>query len=531
MAWSDNGETGSEETIFDGLPLTLGDLVDYANAVDLAAELNGAQKHIDLAISSWPDGRAVANHALAALRAIDCAAKECPENSKSEVIHRLEKKRRQLVRVLAKAQGINCQFSLSEYDVLAGGSFSAKLQIDAQGQEISARLHLPSGWTATPWDKGKCQVKIASDTSPSNPYPDTWFPDCANEPFHLVLDWEMGGIPISLQVEPQERLQVLPPIQGRLSPANAIFNLRNPDPVTTIVTDPMPFNAKSTLDGKSGWKIGEKSDGFEVSGDNSIPPGLYGFPLKLNGEPAFQLKQMEYDHTGKTTLCQPAALRVRVLDVELPKVRIAYVGGGSDKTDHWLRRARLAVKSFDGTDFANATLGDFDTILIGIFAFRSNPILNKRLAELHQWVRNGGNLVTLYHRPWDNWDADNTALSRLKIGSPSIRWRVTDETAHVTHLIPDHPILNTPNQIGPDDWQDWSKERGLYFSSEWDSRYVPLLSMADRGENALQGALLSGQFGKGRHSHTSLILHYQVEQLVPGAFRILANLLSNPLCQ
>jgi len=40
--------------------------------------------------------------------------------------------------------------------------------------------------------------------------------------------------------------------------------------------------------------------------------------------------------------------------------------------------------------------------------------------------------------------------------------------------------------------------------------------------------LLSGKFGKGRHTHTSLILHHQVEKMVPGAFRLLANLLHNP---
>ena len=138
----------------------------------------------------------------------------------------------------------------------------------------------------------------------------------------------------------------------------------------------------------------------------------------------------------------------------------------------------------------------------------------------------GGNLVTLYHRPWDNWQIDKTPLAPITIGKPSLRWRVTDENAKIAHLLPDHPLLNFPNKITQADWQDWQKERGLYFASNWDSQYTPLLSMADTNEKALDGSLLSGKFGKGRHTHTSLILHYQLEKLVPGAYRLLANLLN-----
>jgi hypothetical protein len=139
-------------------------------------------------------------------------------------------------------------------------------------------------------------------------------------------------------------------------------------------------------------------------------------------------------------------------------------------------------------------------------------------------VRNGGHLVTLYHRPSDGWDPETVPVAFLKIGSPSIRFRVTDANAEVTVLQPDHPLLNAPNAIGPEDWADWDKERGLYFASEWDEAYVPLLSMHDTGEDPLEGSLLSAQIGAGRHTHTSLILHHQLDHLVPGAFRLLANL-------
>ena len=45
------------------------------------------------------------------------------------------------------------------------------------------------------------------------------------------------------------------------------------------------------------------------------------------------------------------------------------------------------------------------------------------------------------------------------------------------------------------------------------------------GEEPLTGALLSAEIGEGRHTHTSLVLHHQLDKLTPGAFRIMANLI------
>jgi hypothetical protein len=107
-----------------------------------------------------------------------------------------------------------------------------------------------------------------------------------------------------------------------------------------------------------------------------------------------------------------------------------------------------------------------------------------------------------------------------------LRWRVTDETALVTHLVPEHPVLTGPNRIGQEDWDGWKKERGLYFARSWDAAYQPLVEMADPGEAPHRGALLSADIGRGRHSHVALNLHHQLQELVPGAFRLMANLVA-----
>ncbi len=182
------------------------------------------------------------------------------------------------------------------------------------------------------------------------------------------------------------------------------------------------------------------------------------------------------------------------------------------------------VTALDAETLTRGDLGAFTTILVGIFAFGTRPDLAAARPRLKAWVEAGGHLVTLYHRPKDGWSPDETPPRHLEIGLPSLRWRVTDPNAPVTVLAPDHPLLNAPNRIGPDDWAHWVKERGLYFASRWDDAYQPLLAMSDPGEAPLNGALVSGEIGAGRHTHTSLVLHHQLDRLVPGAFRLIANL-------
>jgi hypothetical protein len=123
-------------------------------------------------------------------------------------------------------------------------------------------------------------------------------------------------------------------------------------------------------------------------------------------------------------------------------------------------------------------------------------------------------------------DPDTTPPRRLEIGQPSLRWRVTDAAAPVTHLVPHHPVLTGPNPVGPGDWACWVKEHGLYFACAWDPAYAPLIEMADPGEAPHRWALLSADIGRGRHSHVALGLYTQMDALTPGAFRLMANLVT-----
>jgi len=103
---------------------------------------------------------------------------------------------------------------------------------------------------------------------------------------------------------------------------------------------------------------------------------------------------------------------------------------------------------------------------------------------------------------------------------------VTEEDAEVRVLIKDHPLLTHPNRIESKDFDGWVQERGLYFAENIDARYETPLSMNDTNEQPNAGSLLYARYGKGHYVYCSLSLFRQLPAGVPGAMRLLANMLS-----
>jgi LmbE family N-acetylglucosaminyl deacetylase len=242
-----------------------------------------------------------------------------------------------------------------------------------------------------------------------------------------------------------------------------------------------------------------------------------------------RLRQNTYPHTGTISWLEPAEAPVLRAEIAIdPGARVGVVAGEADETLNGLRLMNIAAEPVSDAMLDGDDLGRFTTLVIGIFAFGQRPALLRNRDRLMAWVEAGGSLVTLYHRPGDGWQDGRTPPLRIVIGNPSIRWRVTVPTAPVTVLQPRHAVLRYPNAIGAADWEGWVRERGLYFARDWDDAYVPLLAMADPGEAPLRGGLLAAPVGRGRHVHVALALHHQLSALVPGAFRLLANLVAGP---
>jgi hypothetical protein len=103
---------------------------------------------------------------------------------------------------------------------------------------------------------------------------------------------------------------------------------------------------------------------------------------------------------------------------------------------------------------------------------------------------------------------------------------VTDETALIRILKPEHLLLTSPNRIWQKDFEGWVQERSVYVPSKWDAQYTALLSSNDPNEPALDGGLLVADVGAGSFIYTSFVWHRQLRAGNPGAYRMLANLIS-----
>lgn len=498
--------SGPDVDLGSGLVQTLRDL-----------DLPDAQDACDAAITAFPNISEVLRHGSAALRIVQNARENCPP----EFAHKLTRKEQQLAKVVTLAAGVDARGWFAEDVLHPGDRTQWGAEVSAVVGRVALAVKLPDAWIAQDAD-----IQIGAEARISDPYPDTYLPDQPHAPYlEVALTFE------DTTATTKQRFEVTPVVlpnrAAKVTPQADIINLASARRSVVIsVSDVFPTGAAPSLDVPDGWLATADAGKVVVTVPLGAEPGLYELPLTLGAEPAFSVTHIDRDHIAQRALVAPAVASVRVIDVALPDVRVGYVGGGNDRVGRWLDRLGVAVSDLSEVALSEAVLADCDTLVIGIFAMKFRKGLAEAMPRIHDWVRAGGTLVTLYHRPWDNWDANTTAPYRLEIGQPSLRWRVTDETAEVTALVPDHPILTTPNQIGPDDWKGWHKERGLYFAKAWDAAYTPLLAMHDPGEAPLHGALLAADVGQGRHVHTSLILHHQMEKLTPGAFRLMANLLA-----
>ena len=240
-------------------------------------------------------------------------------------------------------------------------------------------------------------------------------------------------------------------------------------------------------------------------------------------EAAFRITEIDYPHIPVQSVVQPAAIPAVAVDLRVANRRLGYISGAGDEVAESLRAVGYDVTILGEEDITPASLKRFDAILIGVRAFNTRPWLWARQATLLSWTAGGGTLIAQYNTN-SRWSklAGNIGPKPLTIG----RGRVTDETATMTAIDPKHPALNRPNRLGPADFAGWVQERGLYFAKRWDSGCSPIFSLADPGATPQRGGLLVCGHGKGTFVYTGLAFFRQLPAGVPGAYRLLANLIA-----
>lgn len=545
--WHDEGRTrwplhllvsarataGPERSIEDGLPRDLAALAEQPGlSASVRDALQEAQAFIDAAIAAFPYGDAITRTALQAARFIDAAREACPSKWRPSLDHRLARKLRELDALIFEAQGIVSRAAATPSRLAPGGTATIHVFVDAGATPVTVDLvasRIAETGRSSDEEATCIAVKATAEAVPTPLYAPCFDPLGDNGEAALRLTIDLEDRQVTRLLDPEEPLLVLPGSSLRFDPDALIVNLAQPrrEVRVAVALDSSDETERGMLafERPDGWSVATEADAIRVLPPPALRPSQTVIRPTLAGRPAYGVTPIGSAPGGAAIYYRPAELSVLALEARLPEgTRIGYAGGGNDRVDAWLARLGLDVVNLDAERLAGGDLSDLTTIVVGIFAFGTRQDLRAAAGRLRSWVEAGGHLVTLYHRPSDGWDPDHVPPRRLKIGLPSLRWRVTDPNAPVRVLTPDHPLLTTPNRIGPDDWAGWDKERGLYFVSERDESYVPLLSMSDPGEAPLDGALISAPIGRGRHTHTSLVLHHQLDKLVPGAFRILANL-------
>jgi LmbE family N-acetylglucosaminyl deacetylase len=221
---------------------------------------------------------------------------------------------------------------------------------------------------------------------------------------------------------------------------------------------------------------------------------------------------------------EPAQTVVHAFDINVPaNLRVGYISAEGEMIPEALKRLGISVEMLDANALTFGDLSKYTAIVVGVRAYELRPELASANKRLLDYVSGGGTLVVQYNRDFI-WNKFLPAPYHATIGNPTPR--ITDETAEVKFLKPDDPLLNTPNKITAADFENWVQERGLYYWSDFDAKYTPLLSMHDPGEKDLNGGIVYTPLGKGVYIYTGLAFFRELPEGVPGAYRLFVNLLS-----
>ena len=371
------------------------------------------------------------------------------------------------------------------------------------------------------------------------------------------VSFESAGVPVEVSTpveyryegpwvgtEKQKEISVLPLVSVAVSPEIVVFP-RGQNPrrlgVSVVYRGDEAAEFHAALEAPAGWTVapesipvafsgpGETRVEFEVSAPAGAADGSYRLAASARpadgGDPFTEtVQEIAYHHIETRYLFRPAEAAARVLDATVAPVHVGYVEGVGDEVAEAIAQLGVPLTFLDEAALAEGDLSVFDTIVLGVRAYLARPDLRTHNRRLLDYVAGGGTLLVQYNKfefnagPWGPYP--------ISVG----RGRVTDEDAPMRVLMPDHPAFTGPNRIDDSDWAGWVQERGLYFLAPGgDPAYRDLLASEDPFEyNAgeKRGILVEARHGEGRWLYLGLGLWRQLPAGTPGAYRLLANLLS-----
>ncbi|TVR36534.1 MAG: PIG-L family deacetylase [Cryomorphaceae bacterium] len=367
--------------------------------------------------------------------------------------------------------------------------FSATLRFEMMGYRLEHRIPVIHKWA----DRAKGeQMRLLKVVPPLTVNP--------SEPVVVAPNRDVARIKVRLRAHADGQTGVLRPevpAGWTCEPASANFELQRKNEETVLSFDLRPGTNAKTGTVKL---VAETNEGSYSQSE----------------------KEINYDHIPVQTLLYPSEVLAVNFELETTGKRIGYIEGSGDDVPKALRAMGFEVNLIAPEDLGGTDLSVYDAIITGIRAYNVHNALEGVNHHLHEYVRQGGNLVVQYCVSF-GLVTEDIGPYRFRIS----RDRVTDEEAQATILAKKHPLLNHPNKIVNEDFDNWVQERGLYFSDDWDEAFTPLIAWKDPGEKEpLKGGLIAARHGEGMFIYTGIAFFRQLPAGVPGAYRLLANLVA-----
>jgi hypothetical protein len=337
-----------------------------------------------------------------------------------------------------------------------------------------------------------------------------------------------GGVFTPLVVTPAIGVSVEP--QARILPLDG-----SPLPVRVTVHAEGAAEGSVSLEVPEGWRSDPAEIAFHLAGGGDTEPLVFSVtPAAAHADGVYQItasarsggksyrigwRSVGYAGLRPYKLYTPSVLQTRKVDVRLaPGLRVGYVMGSGDEVPAAIEALGVTPHLLTAPEISSADLSQWNVIVIGIRAYSTRPELTAAQARLNSFVEGGGTLIVQYQ--------SSAFPAPLSLEMGRMPERVVDETAAVKLLAPDNPLLSEPNRITTADFDGWVEERGHGFLDHWDSGYTAITETADPGQGPQRGGLLVAHPGKGTFIYVAYALYRQFPELVPGAYRLFANLLS-----
>lgn len=283
---------------------------------------------------------------------------------------------------------------------------------------------------------------------------------------------------------------------------------------------------------KEGMKAGEKREWPISFSEISLKEGKFSADVQLHissGNDSWvdslSLQTIDYPHIPIQRYFAQVNLSLLHIDFAKKGRRLGYIKGAGDKVPEGLKQMGYEVDFLTEKDLTAANLQRYDVVLTGVRAYNTNDFWTNAYPEIMKYIENGGNYVVQY-----NTSSYAGPMKSSMSPYPLLvtRNRISKEEAKPVFLDPQHPIFNSPNKISEADFNDWIQERSIYTAETSDPHFEFPLGFSDPNEAENKGNIAITKYGKGQFIYTGLVFFREIPAGVPGAYRLLANLLAKP---